>query len=114
MTIIMINGSLVGSSSESEASVCRVSINPHFGPVEGIGNDGQVSVGDVEDEVVISDDKENLSQGAVSLLDISASDTEDACKYMAHEAMQKTDTHFATWCNDQIQQGNDTVAMWDK
>ena len=61
--------------------------------VHGISDDTAVAG---EADAPHSDDEENLSQGTVSLPDISASNNEDACKAIAHEAMWKSDVQLVT------------------
>ena len=51
-----------------------------------------------------SADEGDVSQGTVSLLDISVSDDEDTRKCKAHEVARKNDTDFAAW--------KDKVIMW--
>ena len=44
-----------------------------------------------------SDDEETLSQGTVSLPDISASDSQDAHKAIECEAAHKRDVQYGNW-----------------
>ena len=60
------------------------------------------------------DDEEAMSQGRVSLLDISKSDNEEARKVTAHEKACKSDVQFTAWCDEQICQGNEAIAWCDK
>ena len=46
-----------------------------------------------------------MSQGTVSLLDISVSDDEDTCKHKVCEVAHKNDTDFAAWKDKLISDG---------
>ena len=50
-----------------------------------------------EDDVLDSANKADISQGSMSLLDISATDNEDTCKCKACELAHKSDIDFAAW-----------------
>ena len=50
-----------------------------------------------EEDVPHSDNKVNLSQGTLSLPDISASNDEDACKAIVHKAAWKSDVQYGNW-----------------
>ena len=50
-----------------------------------------------EEDAPHSDDEANLSQGTLSLPDISASDDEDTHKAIAHEAAWKSDVQYGNW-----------------
>ena len=54
---------------------------------------------------VYSPDEGDVSQGTVSLLDISVSDDEDTRKRKAHEVARKNDTDFAAWKDKLISDG---------
>ena len=92
-------GSPAGSQAPSEGSSssgseCSHSTSPEVVLVQG---DDEDAAGDEEDEGH-SDDEEALSQGTVSLLDISNSDNEEARKATAaHEKACKSDVQFAAW-----------------
>ena len=77
------------------------------------GGDDDTSVQDEED-APHSDDKANLSQGTLSLPDISASNNEDAHKAIACEAAQKSNVQYGNWRDEQIRQGDDNISQWDK
>ena len=47
----------------------------------------------------------DVSQGTVSLLDISVSNNEDTRKCKAHEVACKNDTNFAAWKDKLISDG---------
>ena len=49
-----------------------------------------------EEDTLHSDDDVNLSQGTLSLTNISASDDEDAYKAVAHETAWKSDVQYGT------------------
>ena len=55
-----------------------------------------------------------LSQGTMSLLDISTSKNEDARKATAYEAVHKSDIQYGNWQDDQIHQGKEGIAQCDK
>ena len=67
-----------------------------------------------EEEEVGSEDEETLSQGTVSLLDISNSDNEETHKAAAREKARKSVVRYASWRDKQIHQGNDDIAKRDK
>ena len=52
-----------------------------------------------------SPDEGDVSQGTVSLLDISVSDNEDTRKHKAHEVARKNDTNFTAWKDKLISDG---------
>ena len=60
------------------------------------------------------EDEEALSQGTVSLLDISNSDNEEACKAAVRKTAHKSDVQYGTWWDEQICQGNEGIAQRDK
>ena len=49
-----------------------------------------------------SEDEEALSQGTVSLLDISNSDNKEAHKATAHKTAHKSDVQYGAWWDEQI------------
>ena len=55
-----------------------------------------------------------LCHKVLSLPDISASDNEDACKALVREAVCKSDVQYGNWRDEQICQGNEGIAQWDK
>ena len=77
------------------------------------GNDEDTTAGGEED-AGHSEDEETLSQGTVSLLDISTSDIEDACKATAHEAARKSDVQYGNWQDEQIRQGKEGITQCNK
>ena len=67
-----------------------------------------------EEDVPYSDDEANLSQGTLSLPDISASDNEDTHKAIVCETVCKSDIQYSNWRDNQICQGDDNSSQWDK
>ena len=67
-----------------------------------------------EEDAPHSDDEANLSQGTVSLSDISVSDGKDARKAIACEAAWRSDVKYSNWQHEQIHQGNEDISQWDK
>ena len=92
-------------------SVCSRSASPDIILVKG-DDDDTATVG--EDDAPYSDDEEALSQGTVSLPDIPASDDEDTRKALVCEAACKSDVQYGNWQDEQIRQGNEGIAQWDK
>ena len=75
-----------------------MSIHSHSASLEIVsvlGNDDDATT--AEEDAPHSDNKANLSQGTVSLPDVSASDNGDACKAIVCEAVQKSDVHYGHW-----------------
>ena len=58
--------------------------------------DDEDAAADEEEEGPL-DDEEALSQGTVSLLDISNSDNKEACKATVHKKACKSDVQFTAW-----------------
>ena len=77
------------------------------------GNDDNTATAG-EKDVPHSDDKANMSQGTVSLPNISASNDEDGHKAIACEATWKSDVQYGNWRDEQIHQGNKGISQWDK
>ena len=77
------------------------------------GNDEETTAGGEED-AGHSEDEEALSQGTVSLLDISTSDNEDACKAAACEAAHKSNVQYGNWWDEQTHKGKEGIAQCDK
>ena len=50
----------------------------------------------------------------MSLLDISTSDNEDACKATVHEAACKSNIQYGNWWDEQIHQGKEGITQCDK
>ena len=99
------SGSCDGSPAGSEASVGEGSIHLQ------IASDGSVKVlsGDEasggEDDALDFANEADVSQGSMSLLDISATDDEDTRKCKAHELARKSDTDFMVWKDKLIWEG---------
>ena len=68
----------------------------------------------VEKKVQVTWMMRRLSEVTVSLLDISPSNNEDACKAIAHEAACKSDIQYGNWWDEQIHQGKEGIAQHDK
>ena len=50
----------------------------------------------------------------MSLLHISTSDNEDACKAIAHEAVHKSDGQYGNWRDEQIHLGKEGITQCNK
>ena len=61
-----------------------------------------------------SEDEEALSQGTVSLLDISNSGNEEARKAAVRETACKSDVQYGAWQDEQIHQGNEGIVQRNK
>ena len=72
------------------------------GSVEVLSGD-EASAG--EDDVLDSTNEADVSQGSMSLLDISATDDEDTRKRKVHELARKSDTDFTAWKDKLIGEG---------
>ena len=59
--------------------------------------EGEEDVADDEEEEGSSDDEETLSQGTVSLPDLSNSDNEETRKAAVHETVHKSNVWYAAW-----------------
>ena len=69
---------------------------PHLLDVVLLGEDEEAPA-DAEEEEDGSDDEGTLSQGMVTLLNITNSDNEETCKAAAHEKACKSDVQYAAW-----------------
>ena len=78
--------------------------------MHGDGEDTAVG----EEDAGHSEDEEALLQGMVSLLDISASDNEEAHKATAHVTAHKSNVQYGIWQDEQICQGNEGIAWHNK
>ena len=67
-----------------------------------------------EEDVLDSANEADVSQGNLSLLDISTTDDEDTCKCKAHELTHKNDTDFAAWRDKLIHDGVVGIQERDK
>ena len=63
-----------------------------------------------EEDVPHSDNEVNLSQGTLSLPDISASNEEDARKAIVCEVAWKSDIQYGHWQDEQICQGDNSIS----
>ena len=91
------SGSCDGSPAGSEASAGEGLVHSHTasdGSVEVLSGD-EASGG--KDDVLDSASEADVSQGSMSLLDISATDDEDTYKHKAYELARKSDTNFVAW-----------------
>ena len=102
-----------GSPARSEASAGARLVHSRtvsVGSVEVLSGD-EASAG--EDDVLDSANEADVSQGSMSLLDISASDDEDTRKRKARELAHKNDTDFAAWKDNLISEGVKGIQEWD-
>ena len=76
--------------------------------------EGEEDAADDEEEEGSSEDEETLSQGMVSLLNISNSDNEETRKAAVCEKAHKSDVQYAAWWDEQIHQGNEDIAKCNK
>ena len=115
------SGSSSGSSSRShDRSPARSEARAHEGSVHSqTASDGSVKVlsGDEasggEDDVLDSANKADVSQGSMSLPDISTGDDEDTRKRKACKLAPKSDTEFAAWRDKLIHDGAMGIQKWD-
>ena len=125
------SGSSAKSHAGSQAGSCTGSCTGSQVPSEGSGSsesehscsaspDVVLLQGDDEDTTAggedagHSEDEEALSQGTVSLLDISTSDNEEAHKATVHETLRKSNIQYGNWQDEQICQGKEGIAQCDK
>ena len=102
-----------GSPARSEASAGVRSVHSQtasVGSVEVLSGD-EASGG--EDDVLDSANEADVSQGSMSLLDISTTDDEDTRKCKARELARKSDTDFAAWKDKLISEGVKGIQEWD-
>ena len=100
------SGSHEGSPARSEASAGARSAHSQtasIASVEVLSGD-EASGGDDED-ASYSTNEADVSQGSMSLLDISISDEEDTHKRKVHELARKSDTNFMAWKDKLISDG---------
>ena len=97
--------------SGSRGSGCSHSVSPEIVLLQG---DDEDTVAGEEEDAGHSDDKDTLSQGTVSLLDISTSNNEDAHEAIAHKAACKSDIQYGNWRVEQICQGKEGITQHDK
>ena len=86
------------------------SASPEVVPV----GEGEEDAADDEEEEGSSDDEETLSQGMVSLLDISNSNNEETHKAAVCKKVHKSNVLYTAWWDEQIHQGNDDIAKHNK
>ena len=107
------SGSHDGSPAGSVASTGTGSVHSQT------ASDGSVKVlsGDEasggEDDALDSANEADVSQGSVSLLDISTTHNEDTRKHKAHKLARKSDTDFVVWKDKLIHEGVMGIQEWD-
>ena len=69
---------------------------------------------EVRMDVLDSANEADVSQGSMSLLDISTADDEDTHKCKARKLARKNDTDFAAWRDKLICDGVAGIQEWDK
>ena len=117
------SGSSSGSGSGSESqgrspARSKASAGPRSVHL-GVASVGSIEVlsGDEasggKDNVLDSANEADVSQGSMSLLDISATDNEDTRKCKACELARKSDTDFAAWKEKLISEGVKGIQEWD-
>ena len=100
------SGSCEGSPARSEASAgarSACSGTASIGSVEVLS--GDEASGDDDDDALYSANEADVSQGNISLLDISVSDDKDTRKRKVHELARKNDTNFVAWKDKLISNG---------
>ena len=63
--------------------------------------------------IVGSVDDDGPEEETISMTGFSKSDTEEVCMAAARETAHTGDTLYATWCDNQIQQGNEEIKQRD-
>ena len=107
-------GSRGGSPAWSQASGHEESVH------SGAASDGSIEVLSAdetsggEEYVLDSANEADVSQGSMSLLDISTKDDKDTRKRKAHEFAHKNDTDFAAWRDKLIHDGVVGIQERDK
>ena len=101
------SGSCGGSPARSEASAGVRSARSRtalIGSVKVLS--GDETRGNDDDDALYSANEADVSQGSMSLLDISISNDEDTHKCKACELAHKSDTDFAVWKDKLISNGD--------
>ena len=99
----------------SDASGSQVSVHCCSASLEIVSvHDNEDTAVHGEEDAPHSDDKANLSQGTLSLPDISASNDKDTRKAVACEVTWKTNVQYSNWQDEQIHQGDKSISQWDK
>ena len=109
-------GSWGGSPAWSQASSHEGSVHSGAasdGSIKVLSADEVVASGGEED-VLDSANEADVSQGSMSLLDISTTDDEDTCKCKACKLTCKNDTNFAAWRDKLIRNRVAGIQEWDK
>ena len=108
------SGSHEGSPTRSEASAGTRSVRSQSGLVGSIEVlSGEASGGDGDEDSLYSPNEGDVSQGTVSLLDISVSDDEDTRKCKAREVARKNNTDFVVWKDKLISEEMMGLQEWD-
>ena len=99
------SGSREGSPARSEPSVDMGSAHSQTVSITSIEVlSGDEAIGD-DDDASYSANEADVSQGSMSLLDISISDNEDTGKCKVREHAHKSDTDYAAWKDKRISDG---------
>ena len=107
------SGSHDGSPARSEASRCEGSVHLQA------ASDGSVKILSADEasggkeDVLDSANKTDVSQGSMSLLDISAADDEDTHKCKVCKIACKSDTDFVAWRDKLIHDRVAGIQEWD-
>ena len=103
------SGSREGSPARSEASAGTRSAHSQTASIASVkvlsGDEASGDDDDDDDDASYSANEADVSQGSMSLLDISVSDDEDTRKCKAHELARKSDTNFTAWKDKLISDG---------
>ena len=108
------SGSCDGFPAGSKASIGEGSVHSRTasdGSVKVLSGD-QASGG--KDDILDSANEADVSQGSVSLLDISTTDDEDTHKCKACKLACKSDTDFMAWKDKLICEGVMGIQEWDR
>ena len=101
-----------GSPARSKASADARSVHSVAASVGGIETFSGDEANGGKDDVLDSANKADVSQGSMSLLDISATDNDDTRKCKARELAHKSDTDFAAWKEKLVSEGMSRTAWW--
>ena len=108
------SGSCEGSPARSEASVGTRSARSQTVLIASVKVlSGDEASGDDDDDASYSANEADVSQGSMSLLDISVSNDEDTHKRKVRELAHKSDTNFTVWKDKLISDGMTGLQEWD-
>ena len=110
------SGSHEGSPARSEASVGARSARSQtasIASVEVLSGDEASGDDDDDDDASYSANEADVSQGSMSLLDISVSNNEDTRKHKVRELARKSDTNFMAWKDKLISDRVTGLQEWD-